>query len=53
MPQFIPVLIYKLTYNSKMFLSWLLKLCDVYERTHDLNNVPKNNENYNIFSIKV
>jgi len=36
MPNFIPVLIHKLTYDSKIFISWLLKLCNKYEQKNDL-----------------
>ncbi|MBP1526292.1 MAG: hypothetical protein H9Q67_07365, partial [Spiroplasma ixodetis] len=46
-------LIHNLKYDSKIFLSWLLKLCDEYKQENDLNIIPKNNENYNTFSRKV
>jgi len=53
MPNFIQILIHNLKYDSKIFLRWLLKLCDEYEQKQDLNIIPKNNENYSTFSRKV
>ena len=53
MPKFIPILIHNLKYDSKIFLRWLLKLCDEYEQKKDLNIIPKNNENYSTFSRRV
>lgn len=48
-PNFIPILIHNLKYDSKIFITWLLKLCDKY----DIKIVPNNGESYKTFSKKV
>jgi hypothetical protein len=55
LPKFVPICIHNLKYDSKLFLRWILKLRNIYEKNKkkEINIIPNTKENFITFSVKV
>jgi hypothetical protein len=55
LPKFVPICIHNLKYDSKLFLRWILKFRNIYEKNKkkEVNIIPNTKENYITFSVKV